>query len=88
MIVSFNVLDQEKLKQYSAAAGPIVASQGGEFIVKGKSSTLHGDSNFDMTAVIQFTDKEAADNWYNSAEYQSIVSLRNEAMESHFQVVG
>lgn len=88
VIVSFNVLDQEKLKQYSAAAGPTVASHGGEFMVKGKSSTLHGDGNFDMTAVIQFTDMEAANNWYNSTEYQAIVSLRNEAMESHFQIVG
>lgn len=88
VIVSFNVLDQEKIKQYSATAGPTVASHGGKFIVKGKPSTLHGDGNFDMTAVIQFTDKETANNWYNSTEYQAIVSLRNEAMESHFQIIG
>lgn len=88
VIVSFNMLDLKKLKQYSAAAGPTVASHGGEFLAKGAFNTLYGKTNFSMTAVIHFSSVEAATNWYNCDDYQQIIPLRNEAMESHFQIVG
>lgn len=88
VIVNFNLLDQYKLKQYSAAAALTLATYGGEFLAKGKPARLHGDTNYSMVAVIKFADKESAINWYESAEYQKIIPLRNEAMDSNFQVVG
>ncbi len=88
VIASFNVLDESKLKKYSAAAAPTIATHGGDFVAKGKSTKLDGETNFTMTAVIAFADKEAATNWYTSTEYQKIIPLRNEAMESHFQIIG
>jgi len=88
VIASFNLLDETKLKQYSAAAAETLQQYGGEFIAKGKASTLHGEPRFAMTAVIQFADRETAENWYRSENYQKIIPLRNQAMESHFQIVG
>lgn len=88
VIASFNLLDEDKLKQYSAAAARTIAKFEGEFIAKGKSANIHGEKRFAMTAVIQFVDKETAENWYQSAEYQQIIPLRNQAMDSHFQIVG
>lgn len=88
VIASFNLLDETKLKQYSAAAAETLQQYGGEFIAKGKSSTLNGESRFAMTAVIQFADRETAESWYHSENYQKIIPLRNQAMESHFQIVG
>lgn len=88
VIVSLNLLNEEKLKQYSAKAAPTVSNFGGEFIAKGKPTQLHGDSKFAMTVVIQFPDNDSANNWYHSEEYQQLIPLRNEAIESHFQLVG
>ncbi len=88
VVVSFNVLDESKLKQYSAAAAPTLITYGGEFVAKGKSTKLDGETNFTMIAVIAFVNKEVANNWYTSTEYQKIIPLRNEAMESHFQIIG
>ena len=88
VMVSFNLLDKEKLAQYSAAAGPTVTSHGGVFLAKGAAKNLQGESNFEMGAVIQFSDTEAALTWYNSEEYQQLIALRNEAMQSLFQIVG
>jgi uncharacterized protein (DUF1330 family) len=88
VIVAFNILKEEKFKEYSAAAAPTVASFGGEFIAKGKPTQLHGDNTFAITAVIKFPDNESAKNWYNSNEYQQIIPLRSEAMDCHFQLIG
>lgn len=88
VIVNFNLLDQDKLKQYSTAAALTLVTYGGEFLAKGKPTHLHGDLNYSMTVVIQFTDKESAINWYESTEYQKIIPLRNEAMNSNFQLIG
>jgi uncharacterized protein (DUF1330 family) len=88
VIVTFNILKEEKLKEYSAAAAPIVASFGGEFIAKGKPTQLHGNNAFAITAVIKFPDNESAKNWYKSNEYQQIIPLRSEAIDCHFQLIG
>lgn len=88
VIVNFNVLDQDKLAQYGAAAALTLVSYGGEFIAKGQPTSLYGDSNYSITAVIKFEDKESAIAWYESDEYQKIIPLRTEAMDGHFQVVG
>lgn len=87
VIVTFNILDEDKLKEYSAAAAPTVAHFNGEFIAKGKPSQLHGDNNYAISAVIKFPDKHSAENWYNSSEYQEIIPLRNKAMDCQFQLI-
>jgi len=38
--------------------------------------------------VIQFPDRQAAVNWYHSAEYQAIIPLRDQGMDSVFHLVG
>lgn len=88
VIANFNILNQDKLTQYSTAAALTLAKHGGEFIAKGKPSQLNGDSQYAMTAVIQFADKDTAITWYESPEYQEIIPLRDEGMESSFQLVG
>ncbi|PWQ93432.1 DUF1330 domain-containing protein [Leucothrix arctica] len=88
IIANFNLLDQEKLAQYGAAAAVTIANYGGEFIAKGQSNNMSGDSDYTMAAVIQFADKETATKWYKSPEYQAIIPLRDEAMDSQFLLVG
>lgn len=88
VIVNFNLLDQEKLAQYSEAAALTVANYGGEFIVKGVPEILCGNTQYDRGAVIKFSDKATATAWYESAEYQKIIPLRDEAMDGCFQILG
>jgi uncharacterized protein (DUF1330 family) len=88
VIVNFNLLDPEKLALYSEAAALTVANYGGEFMVKGVPELLCGDTQYDGGAVIKFSDKATATAWYESAEYQKIIQLRNEAMNGYFQILG
>ncbi len=88
VIANFNLLDADKLKQYGKVAAETVANYNGEYIVKGATDYLHGSSNYETKVIIQFADKETALKWYHSKAYQSLISIRNEAIESLFQVVG
>ena len=88
VIVGFNPKNSEKLQAYSAAAGPIIAQFQGEFVVKGQSQQLFGESNYKMQVIIAFPTHSLAETWYNSPEYQALLPLREQAMDAHFQLIG
>ncbi len=88
VIVGLNPKNAEKLQAYSAAAGPTIAQYQGEFLVKGPSQQLFGESNYKMQVIIVFPTHSLAETWYNSAEYQALIPLREQAMDAHFQLVG
>lgn len=87
IIVELNVLDTEKFAQYSQLAAPTVAKFGGKFIAKGAAQVLHGNASFSNKAVIEFATEQQAQDWYNCEEYQALTALRNQAIDSHFQLV-
>jgi len=88
VIANFTTLDQQKLKQYGAAAAETLANYGGEYIAKGNFVELHGKTDFKTTVIIAFPDSEAANNWYHSEPYQQLIELRSQAMQAQFQLVG
>lgn len=87
IVVESNVLDLDKLKQYSEFAASTVARFGGEFLIKSKTEVLHGDNGFNNKAIIRFKDQETAKSWYQCDEYQALTRLRNEAMDSQFHLI-
>lgn len=88
IIVGLNPKDVEKLQAYSAQAAPIVAQYEGEFLAKGPVVSLCGEYDYQVQVIIAFPNRDLAESWYNSAEYQAIIPLRDEGMDCHFQVIG
>ena len=88
VVVHATVKNAEKLAEYSAAAGPTVASFGGEFLSRGASEVLSGNSPHGVLVVIKFDSRATAKAWYNSPEYQAAIPARNEGMDSVFIVGG
>jgi len=88
VIVSLTPRDGEKLKAYSAVAGATVQQHSGQFLARGPVEVLAGQTHHKMQAVIEFPSREAALQWYNCAEYQSLIALRDEAMDCDFVLVG
>lgn len=88
IIVDVSALDKTKLAEYSALATETLKIFSGKFIAKGAIEVLHGEALFQSKAVIEFADKETAKNWYNSAEYQAIIPLREQAISSQFHLIG
>ena len=88
IVVEFNPTDSEKLQHYGALVPATLTPFSGEILVKGPSQKLHGDSPFAMQVILTFPTKDDATSWYQSAEYQAIVPIRNEGMNSQFQLIG
>ena len=78
----------ELLQEYGANAANTLTKYQGEFLVKGPVEVLHGDSPHLTQVIIQFPNKEQAKGWYQSPEYQKLIPLRDEAMNSCFQLIG
>jgi len=81
-VATSRIKDPEKLQEYIAKAGPIIAAHKGELLAKGKAGdTLVGSNDQDIVAVAQFLDMKALKTWYNSPDYQAIIELRDQAMD-------
>lgn len=86
--VSFTPTDKEKLQQYGASVPETLAKYSGEYLVKGPSEQLHGDTGFQMQVILVFPTRDQASAWYHSGEYQALVPVRNAGMNSQFQLIG
>ncbi len=76
------VKDAGKLQEYVAKAGKTTAAFGGEFVIGGAfENVLAGECDHQRVAVVKFADIETLNNWYNSAEYQALIPLRDEACD-------
>lgn len=80
--------DQEKFQEYAKLAGPIVATHGGELIMRGKFiKVIAGNANpHQFSVALKFPDLAAIDAWYESDEYQAIIPVRDEGADVNFTV--
>jgi uncharacterized protein (DUF1330 family) len=88
VIVETDVHDAEQYKQYQAASPGAIASGGGRFVVRGgEMAVLEGDWRPKRLVVLEFEDLDAAKRWYESAEYQEAIRLREGAANLHMVAV-
>ena len=77
VIGHMTVTSPEGYMDYAAQVPATLGPYGGEFIVRGGNTTvLEGELPHGRHVVIRFPDRAAAEAWYNSPEYQDIVSIR------------
>jgi uncharacterized protein (DUF1330 family) len=91
LIVELTVKDTDALKEYSSQTPDILERFGGEVVVKAKPVVLHDSApdaaSHGMMVVFRFPDGAAAQAWYDSAEYQSLIPVRDRAMNSRFRII-
>ena len=79
MIVTAKISDRDAFIQgYGAAAGALVEKMGGKYVLRGPGAELlEGDFGAGASMVIsEWRDKDAAQAFWNSAEYQEVKKLR------------
>ena len=75
------IMDEAALKTFTERATPVVASQGGRFIIRSANpAQLTGEAP-KRFAVIQFENPEKARSWYGSAEMKPLNEIRDKAMK-------
>jgi len=74
---------EELIQRYAQFAIPILHKHGGEMIAgTPEPNVKEGDWNGNWAAVLKFPSMEAAEGWYNSAEYQPYKELRMNELQS------
>jgi uncharacterized protein (DUF1330 family) len=87
LLVTMNITDPERYKQYMAEAPTAVKAYGGEYLVRGgKHETLEGNWEPHRVAVLRFPSYEKAKAFYDDAQYTRIRQLRQGATE-YFDMV-
>jgi uncharacterized protein (DUF1330 family) len=80
-VANYTITNQAEYNQYVAAVGPILQAHGAESIVIDRAcEPLEGVAG-QVTVVLRFATKAAAQAWYDSPEYQAIVQLRTDNTE-------
>jgi uncharacterized protein (DUF1330 family) len=76
------ITDRDKLNQYLAGAPASLAGRELKLLAFSETAdTIEGVPPGSRVVVMQFPDKQAALDWYNSPEYQSVVQLRIDGTE-------
>lgn len=82
-IATIKVKNAEKFQEYGSKVPATIAAFGGELITRGQvKNVLVGNADNQVAAIVSFPDMEALQGWYDSADYQALISLREEAAEA------
>jgi uncharacterized protein (DUF1330 family) len=82
------VHDAAMFAEYRKHVVGTVAASGGRFVAAGgKFTVLEGQWPHSRTVIIEFPTREAAEAWYNSAEYQKIIGLRHKSSNGNLVIL-
>jgi uncharacterized protein (DUF1330 family) len=80
-VANYTITNQAEYSEYVAVVGPILQAHGAEGIVIDRASEPLEGTAGQVTVVLRFTTKAAAQAWYDSPEYQAILHLRTDNTE-------
>ena len=87
-VFTLDVHDQARLFEYIEAATPSILEAGGNVLVAGAPErVLEGKWHGNRTAILEFPTVEAAQRWYDCAEYRAVIGMRHEAAQSNSMIV-
>jgi len=81
LIANYDVTNEAGYQSYVASVGPTILSHGGQILVAGPGSEVVEGNPGAITVVLKFPSMEALRGWYDSPEYQKIISLRTDNTE-------
>ncbi|MGD8628338.1 MAG: DUF1330 domain-containing protein [bacterium] len=82
MIARIKVTDPGQYKKYIAVTPGILANFGGKFIARGgETVTLEGPEENSRVVLVEFPSFDKISEFYNSAEYQEAIKIREGAAE-------
>jgi uncharacterized protein (DUF1330 family) len=87
-IAAETINDSAMFDLYRKQVPATIAPFGGQFVVRGANLTvLEGEWPHSRLVIIEFPSRTAAQDWYKSAEYQKIISLRLKSTVGNLIVV-
>lgn len=88
VVANLDVHDPETFERYREKVPAVIAAFGGRYLVRGGEITpLEGELSAPRLVIIEFDDREKAERWYSSDEYQEILPLRLNAAKGTAVIV-
>ncbi|MEM0943040.1 MAG: DUF1330 domain-containing protein [Pseudomonadota bacterium] len=87
VIGQMSISDRAAYDRYRAQVVATVEAHGGEFLVRGGAQEVIEGEAHPRSVILRFPSVEAAENWYNSPEYQKIIPLRQGASKGALTIV-
>jgi uncharacterized protein (DUF1330 family) len=89
LIVEHTIADAAKFEEYRVQVAPMIERHGGRYITKGGSHKVLETARRppDRVVIIEFPDMSALNAWYNSAEYQPLIALRQSAVDMDREIL-
>ena len=84
VVVYKSVSDPEKLAAYAVLARPAMEKAGAKFIARGVPFAVKEDGEAVRTIVIEWESMEAAENGYNSQDYQNALKALDDGAKRAF----
>lgn len=82
LIGHITVRDAAHWEQYRNRVPATLNDWGGELLFRGRlASTLSGEQPYAETVVLRFPDLASIDGWHQSADYQSLIPIRQAAAD-------
>ena len=79
LVGQITITNTQAYAVYAAQVPQTIAAFGGRYLVRGGHATqVEGQSQGDRNVVIEFPSREAAEAWYASDGYQSIIKHRTD----------
>ena len=80
VIGDVEVTDPAAFQEYRNRVGATVEQYGGRFVVRGgRVNPKEGDWHPHHLLMLEFPSLEQAERWYNSSEYQPLITIREKA---------
>ena len=88
VIYQGEVTDPERYEEYKPRAAASIAAAGGRYLVRGgEVDVLEGEAPAGRTVVLEFPTRQAAVDWYRSAQYMEARTFREGAATARMYVV-
>ncbi len=88
VIAQGRIEDRELLGKYVAKAVPTIAQHGGRILAFDETpEIIEGEVDTPRTVILEFASREAFRAWYDSPEYQAVLSMRLESAPGTMIVV-
>ena len=87
VVANIRVKDQEKFPQFSGMAGQAIKKYGGKVLARGPDADRLEGNVSGIVMMIEFENKEAANTFYYSEEYQAAKAVREECSDTDFMII-
>jgi uncharacterized protein (DUF1330 family) len=84
VIADITVQDAELYEEYRLRVPAVIEKYGGRYLLRGGAfEVFEGEWRPSRLIVLEFPDMDALQRWYQSADYQALLSIRQRAARSN-----